>query len=125
MGHWGRVSAPTLLDISSPSSRKISVVAPSATNALPVWLSQPRLPSMRPDYLVQRSDGSVLDTRLRFGRDARVRVTQGPYVDRLATVESLLGRWIENNRPQDEPGYNVALHDDDVVSVRWDWVVGV
>ena len=79
---------------------------------------------MRPDYLVQRPDGSVVDTRLRFGRDDRVRITQVPHAGRLATVESLLGRWIENSRPQNEPGYNVALDGDGdgVVSVRWDWV---
>ena len=77
---------------------------------------------MRPDYLILRPDGSVLDTRLRFGRDDRVRITQGPHSGLLATVESLLGRWIENSRPQNEPGYNVALDGGDVVSVRWDWV---
>ena len=77
---------------------------------------------MRPDYLILRPDGSVMDTRLRFGRDARVRITQGPHAGRPATVESLLGRWIENSRPQDEPGYNVVLDGSHVVSVRWDWV---
>ena len=80
---------------------------------------------MRPDYLILRADGSVVDTRLRFGRDARVRITQGPHTGRLATVESLLGRWIETNRPQDEPGYNVILNGGIVVSVRWDWVARV
>ena len=33
----------------------------------------------RPDYLIKRPDGSVVDTRLGFGRDARVRITQGPH----------------------------------------------
>ena len=79
----------------------------------------------RPDYLIQRPDGSVVDTRLGFGRDARVRITQGPHAGRLATVESLLGCWIVNGRPQSDPGYNVILGDGDVVSVRWDWVARV
>ena len=43
---------------------------------------------MRPDYLILRPDGSMLDTRLRFGRDARVRITQGPHAGSLATVET-------------------------------------
>ena len=92
--------------------------------SLPVQPSQLKLPAMRPDYLVQRPDGSVVDTRFRFGRDDRVRITQGPNAGRLATVESLLGRWIENSRPQSDPGYNVILDGGDVVSVRWDWVEG-
>ena len=54
-----------------------------------------------------------------------MRITQGPHAGRLATVESLLGSWIENSRPQSEPGYNVALDGGDVVSVRWDWVTRV
>ena len=76
----------------------------------------------RPDYLIQRPDGSVVDTRLGFGRDARVRITQGPHAGHLATVESLLGRWIKDSSPQSAPGYNVILDGGDVVSVRWDWV---
>ena len=79
----------------------------------------------RPDYLIKRPDGSVVDTRLGFGRDARVRITQGPHVGRLATVESLLGCWIKDNSPQSEPGYNVVLDGGYVVSVRWDWVARV
>ena len=79
---------------------------------------------MRPDYLIRRSDGSVVDTRLRFGRDDRARITQGPHAGRMATVESLLGRWVENSTPQGAPGYNVALDGGDVVSVRWDWLEG-
>ena len=75
-----------------------------------------------PDYLIKRSDGSVLDTRLRFGRDDRVRITQGPHAGRLATVESLLGCWIKDSSPQRDPGYNVILDGGNVVSVRWDWV---
>ena len=77
---------------------------------------------MRPDYLIDRPDGSVLDTRLRFGRDARVRIIDGPHSGRLATVESLLGCWIKDNSPQNDPGYNVVLDGAHVVSVRWDWV---
>ncbi len=80
---------------------------------------------MRPDYLALRPDGSIVDTRLRFGRDDRVRITRGPHAGSLATVESLLGCWIKDNSPQSEPGYNVALDGGDVVSVRWDWVAPV
>ena len=54
-----------------------------------------------------------------------MRITQGPHAGRLATVESLLGSWIENSRPQSNPGYNVRLDGGDVVSVRWDWVTRV
>ena len=80
---------------------------------------------MRPEYIVDLPGGGVMDTRYFYARGDRVRITQGPHAGRLATVESLLGRWIENNTPQSEPGYNVALDGDDVVSVRWDWVARV
>ena len=80
--------------------------------------------SDRLEYIVDLPGGGVMDTRLRFGRDDRVRITQGPHAGRTATVESLLGCWIENSRPQIDPGYNLIL-DGVVVSVRWDWVARV
>ena len=43
---------------------------------------------MRPDYLILRPYGSVVDTRLRFGRDDRVRITQGPYPGLVKTVDT-------------------------------------
>ena len=38
--------------------------------------------AMRPDYLIDRPDGSVLDTRYVYARGDRVRITQGPPADR-------------------------------------------
>ena len=64
---------------------------------------------MRPEYIVDLPGGGVMDTRYFYARGDRVRITQGPHAGRLATVESLLGCWIENGRPQRNYGYNVIL----------------
>lgn len=47
-----------------------------------------------------------------------------PHASRLATVEPLFGRWIENSRPQSDPGYNLILDCGDPVGVRTNRLLG-
>ena len=97
-------------------------MAPSATSPLSIQVILPRLRDMRPEYIVELPGGGVMDTRYVYARADCVRITQGPYAGRRATVESRQARWVEHGVIHQEPGYDVVLDDGAGATVRWDWL---
>lgn len=72
------------------------------------------------DYLVQLPDGRWIDTRGKFRRGDRVRVTSGPNVGVTGAADSLVGQIRENGRWITMAGYHVRTDDGRNVTVRWD-----
>ena len=75
---------------------------------------------MEPNFLVTGPDGRYVDTRLRFARGDRVRITHGPHAGRRATMESRLGQLSGDHGITTEVGYQVVLDDGRAVQVPWD-----
>ena len=88
----------------SPQSK--ATLYPGSLCGLPFSIQRPRS-----DSTVAWRPGHRHPLRLRFGRDDRVRVNQGPYEGRRATVESRHARWVENGVIHQEPGYSMVLDD--------------
>ena len=72
------------------------------------------------DYLVHLPDGRVIDTRGKFRRGDRVRVTSGPHAGVTGTADSLVAQLRENGRWIMMAGYHVRTDDNRNVTVKWD-----
>ena len=71
-------------------------------------------------YLKYLPDGRVIDTRGKFKRGDRVRITAGPHVGVTGAADSLVAQMRENGRWITMAGYHVRTDDDRNVTVRWD-----
>ena len=74
-----------------------------------------------PFYLKRLPDGRLRDTRYRFKRGDRVRITAGPHAGKTGMAESALGQLKgEDGLLVTMAGYHVQLDDGKLATVRWD-----
>ncbi len=74
-----------------------------------------------PDYLKRLPDGRVMDTRYRFKRGDRVRITSGLHAGKTGTAESAVAQMKDDEGYLvTMAGYHVRLDDGKVATVRWD-----
>ena len=66
-------------------------------------------------------DGRLVDTRYRFKRGDRVRITVGPHAGKTGTADSAVGQLKgEDGYLVPMAGYHVQLDEGKLATVRWD-----
>ena len=66
-------------------------------------------------------DGRLVDTRYRFKRGDRVRITDSPHAGKTGTADSAVGQLKgEDGKLGTMAGYHVQLDDGSQATVRWD-----
>ena len=87
-----------------------------------LWFHPDAMEPARYSYLRQREDGKWEDTRFRFGRGERVRITKGRLKGSTGTIDGRLA-WLSHGRSTIHvPGYHLFLDAGQWVTVRWDVV---
>ena len=71
-------------------------------------------------YIKYMPDGRIIDTRGKFRRGDRVRVTSGPHAGVTGTADSLVAKIQQNGHWITMAGYHVRTDDHRNVTVRWD-----
>ena len=74
-----------------------------------------------PPPLKRLPDGRLVDTRYRFKRGDRVRITAGPHAGKTGVAESAVGQLKgEDGHLMPMAGYHAQLDEGKVATVRWD-----